>query len=316
MPEVENLLSVSGVAKSFGPVKALVSVDLEVAPGEIHALLGANGLEEHAGQDPQRRPPARHRDDRAGGPSPWRCRPPSPHARRDSLRSSRTLHWFPDLSIVDNLRLTGTDPDAVREWLRSFDMRGPGPVRAGWGPWHCRPPHARPGPRALPRADCSSSWTRSLPPSPATWPSRCSSSCAVGRRWGAPCCSISHRLTEVEAERDRATVLRDGRAVDTDETSEGGEARIVAAMLGERAARVELPALRPADLRPRRATAPGRRAPRPPDAGCTTGLCGPGSPVRSSASSRWRRRARRSSSRSSPATSGPARSHRRWTAPP
>jgi ribose transport system ATP-binding protein len=43
----------------------------------------------------------------------------------------------------------------------------------------------------------------------------------------------------VEAECDRATVLRDGRAVDTHRTSEGGEARIVAAMLGEKAARLD-----------------------------------------------------------------------------
>ncbi|WP_408631070.1 sugar ABC transporter ATP-binding protein [Microbacterium halophytorum] len=38
-----TLLSVRGVKKRFGPVKALRGVDLDVAPGEVHCLLGQNG---------------------------------------------------------------------------------------------------------------------------------------------------------------------------------------------------------------------------------------------------------------------------------
>ena len=38
-----SLLSVRGVKKRFGPVKALRGVDLDVAPGEVHCLLGQNG---------------------------------------------------------------------------------------------------------------------------------------------------------------------------------------------------------------------------------------------------------------------------------
>ena len=37
------LLQTAAVAKTFGTVVALRAVDLEVAPGQIHALLGANG---------------------------------------------------------------------------------------------------------------------------------------------------------------------------------------------------------------------------------------------------------------------------------
>ena len=37
------LLKAAGIAKSFGGVRALLGVDLEVLPGEVHALLGENG---------------------------------------------------------------------------------------------------------------------------------------------------------------------------------------------------------------------------------------------------------------------------------
>src|SRR5688500_13332501 len=37
------LLSMRGISKKFPGVQALDAVDLEVAPGEIHALLGENG---------------------------------------------------------------------------------------------------------------------------------------------------------------------------------------------------------------------------------------------------------------------------------
>ena len=39
----ENLLRAEGISKSFGAIKALQQVDLEVRPGSVHALLGHNG---------------------------------------------------------------------------------------------------------------------------------------------------------------------------------------------------------------------------------------------------------------------------------
>src|SRR4029079_4685130 len=36
-------LMLRGIVKRFGPVQALAGVDLTVAPGELHALLGENG---------------------------------------------------------------------------------------------------------------------------------------------------------------------------------------------------------------------------------------------------------------------------------
>jgi ABC-type sugar transport system ATPase subunit len=43
MNDVSPLLDARGLAKNYGPVQALRSGDLVVAPGEVHALLGANG---------------------------------------------------------------------------------------------------------------------------------------------------------------------------------------------------------------------------------------------------------------------------------
>ncbi|MDQ7250311.1 sugar ABC transporter ATP-binding protein [Dongia sedimenti] len=40
---MSNLLEVSGVSKSFGPVKVLKEISFDVRPGEVHALLGENG---------------------------------------------------------------------------------------------------------------------------------------------------------------------------------------------------------------------------------------------------------------------------------
>src|SRR6187397_1314541 len=37
------VLEATGVAKSYGAVRALVDASLSVRPGEVHALLGANG---------------------------------------------------------------------------------------------------------------------------------------------------------------------------------------------------------------------------------------------------------------------------------
>ena len=63
----------------------------------------------------------------------------------------------------------------------------------------------------------------------------------IGNQRGSDRCIIfiSHRLIEIAAVCDRATVLREGATVGVVDINEGSEERIVALMLGERAARSE-----------------------------------------------------------------------------
>ena len=43
MDSADTILSMRGITKAFGGVRALRGVDLEVRRGEIHALIGENG---------------------------------------------------------------------------------------------------------------------------------------------------------------------------------------------------------------------------------------------------------------------------------
>src|SRR5438876_315564 len=43
MQEVQPILEVRGVSHSFGGVQALVDIDFDIMPGEVHALVGENG---------------------------------------------------------------------------------------------------------------------------------------------------------------------------------------------------------------------------------------------------------------------------------
>ena len=118
---------------------------------------------------------------------------------------------------------------------------------------------------------------------------------------------ISHRMIEIAAVCDRATVLREGETVGVVDVTAGSEERIVELMLGEIVG--ETPGVEARDRRTGRrpaatprisAARPGRRdqARRTSRSTCTRARC--------SASSRSRARARTSCSTSSPAPTGRA----------
>jgi ribose transport system ATP-binding protein len=228
------LLETAAVAKAFGTVVALRAVDMSVRPGEVHALLGANG----AGKStlvkiltgvlhPDAGTIAIH-----GEPAVFRR--PADAQTRGLAPVFQDPAMAPDLTIAQNLRLTGVDVGAVREQLAAMDLDGLDLDE-----------FARDVPlpflrmldlaRALafdPELLILDEITAALPPDLSA------RVFDVTRRWkerGRSVLFISHRLAEVREHCDMCTVLRDGRDVAAFVPGEGGEAQIVQSMLGEAA---------------------------------------------------------------------------------
>ena len=250
------VLDASGVAKSYGAVAALRNASLSVLPGEVHALMGANGagkstlvkiltgavrpdrgriLLRGAGARhrlPRRRPPRRPRPGLPGAladPRPRRRRQPPAHrhaGRRRSATGSREL-GLPDLDLRDLAR------DLPLATLRVLDLA-----------------------RALavePDVLLLDEMTAALP---ADLAERVLDVVRRQSAAGRSVIFISHRLLEIAALCDRATVLRDGETVGVVDIAPGAEERIVELMLG---ARIEKARAAPPRARDRRRD-PARRA--------------------------------------------------------
>jgi len=225
------LLEATGVVKTYGAVTALRGASLAVRPGEVHALLGANGAGKSTlvkiltgvvrpdegvitlrGQRREVRSPA---EARASGIAPVYQEP--------SL--------IPDLDVRDNLRLTGTPVEPFRDWVATLGI--PGLDLAA---------NARDLPlptlrildlaRALaigPAVLLLDEITAALP---ADLTERVMDVIGRQRDDGRSVIFISHRLIEVSALCNRATVLRDGETVGVVEIAPGAEEEIVRLMLG------------------------------------------------------------------------------------
>ena len=237
MSELSPLLEVSGLSKRFGPVIALRSADLSVRPGEVHALMGANG----AGKSTLVKVlTGVLRPD--GGTVALRGKIrviASPaEARRAGLMSVyQDPALIPDLTVLQNLRLTGTRTDAVRRWLSELGMSG---IDFGVLTRDLPPPSLRL--LDLARALAAEPDVLLLDEITAALPADLTTRVfdVVGRRRekGRSVIFISHRLAEVSVFCDRATVLRDGETVGVVEPARGAEAKIVDLMLGPVAADV------------------------------------------------------------------------------
>src|SRR3984893_13614215 len=237
MADPEILLETRGISKNYGAVVALRSGDLSVQAGEIHALMGANG----AGKStlvqvlPGDVPP------NAGvillnGQEVRFASPAS--ARKAGLASVyQDVSLVPLLTIAQNLRLTGTTMDAIKPWLEELGLEDVDLTE-----------YVRDLPTptlhlldlaqalaALPRLLILDEVTATMP---ADLSERVFS---VARRWrseGRSVVLISHRMTEVKALCDRATVLRDGTTVGVVDLASSGQEEIVSLMLGPQAASV------------------------------------------------------------------------------
>ncbi len=226
------LLDVTGVAKHYGAVAALRSASLAVKSGEVHALMGANG----AGKSTlvkiltgAVRPDT--------GTILVRGKPFIAHspgqARRGGIVSVyQEPALVPDLDITSNLRLTRTPIDPFRSWLTELGIPRLDLSTAA---------------RALPLATLRViDLARALAIEPAVLmldemtaalPADLTERVleVIGRQRGTDrsVIFISHRLIEIAAVCDRATVLREGETVGVVDVNEGSEERIVALMLGD-----------------------------------------------------------------------------------
>jgi ribose transport system ATP-binding protein len=228
-------LSAREVSKRYGPVVALRSATLEVEPGEVHALLGANG----AGKSTLVKAlTGVIRPD--GGAIRFdgrdvRVSSPAQAARIGLAPVFQDPALVPDLTIEQNLRLTGTPVAAVRRRLAELDLD----VDLREQVFDVPLPLLRmlDLARALardPQLLILDEITAALPSDLAE---RVFAVMARQKEQGRSALFITHRLREVIAHCDRATVLRDGGDVGVLVPKEGGEEQIVSYMLGEEVAR-------------------------------------------------------------------------------
>jgi ribose transport system ATP-binding protein len=226
-----SLLEVQNVAKRYGPVVALKSADLVVEPGEIHALLGANG----AGKSTLVKiltGVIRH-DSGTITVNDQSVRIGSPEGARKVGFAPvfQDPAMLADLTVSQNLRLTRTNVGATREWLERMELTVDLTEMTGELPL----PTLRM--LDLARALAHDPQLLLLDEITAALPSDLAEKVfTVMREWrdrGRSVLFITHRLAEVTATCDRATVLRDGRTVGTLVPRSGEEEKIVELMLGE-----------------------------------------------------------------------------------
>jgi ribose transport system ATP-binding protein len=226
------LLDASGIEKRYGAVVALRSASLAVRPGEVHALMGANG----AGKSTlvkilsgSVRP-----DD---GRITVRGRPFSAHSPAQARAGGVVSVYqepalIPDLDVRSNLRLTGSAPEPVRHWLAELGLPD-----LDLGAFARDLPLASLRIIDLARALASEPDILMLDEMTAALPANLTERVleVVGRQRGTDrsVIFISHRLIEIAAVCDRATVLREGVTVGVVDVNEGSEERIVKLMLGD-----------------------------------------------------------------------------------
>jgi branched-chain amino acid transport system ATP-binding protein len=97
-----SVFSARGVSVSFGGVRALTGVDLDIEPGQLVGLIGPNGAGKTTFIDAVTGFVRYQGDVRLGGAS-LNGLPPHARARRGLARTWQTVELFDDLSVRENL---------------------------------------------------------------------------------------------------------------------------------------------------------------------------------------------------------------------
>jgi rhamnose transport system ATP-binding protein len=236
------LISARGISKSFAGVEVLRDVDLDLMPGEIHALLGENG----AGKSTFAKILAGvHRPTR--GALTLNGTPVEIGSPIDAQRLGITLiHQepisFPDLTVAENLVLgrTGGSPLARVPWAamtrdanRLMELLG---IRMDVTRQMRGLSIADQQMVEIARALASDSRLIIMdePTAPLT-PKEVETLFVIARRLrdeGRTIVFISHRLEEVRALCDRVTIFRDGNKVATGAIADLDDAGIIRLMIG------------------------------------------------------------------------------------
>jgi rhamnose transport system ATP-binding protein len=235
-------LSISGISKQFGGVQALTDVSFDIAPGEIHALVGENG----AGKSTLVKiVTGVIQADR--GKLVLNGRPVSFSTATEARESGvaavyQDAQLFPGLSVAENIfmEMFPATKFVAIDWARVYrearrlieslgvDLDPRSPV--------ARLSIAERQFVAMARALATNSQLLILDEPTATiTPAEADRLFVVMRRlreMGSSVLFISHRIEELQGLVDSVTVLRDGRHITTQPAAELGHVAIVSAMVG------------------------------------------------------------------------------------
>ncbi len=232
-----------GVSKQFGAVRVVDSVDLDLAAGEVHGLVGENG----AGKSTLMRILAGFHPDYAGvieldGRAVRVASPGQARALGIAL-VHQELSLLPELTVAENV-LLGREPYArvpgfisrraaeaqTRAILRELGVAlDPGARVERLSVAERQLVEIAKGVSLRPRVLILDEPTSSLTVHEARELFRVVRGL---RRHGTAVVYISHRLGEILSLCDRVTVLRDGRRVDSGPTAAWSEGRLIQAMVG------------------------------------------------------------------------------------
>lgn len=115
-----SVFSARGVSVSFGGVRAVAGVDLDIEPGQLVGLIGPNGAGKTTFIDAITGF-VRYEGDVALAGVTLNGLPPHARARRGLARTWQTVELFDDLTVRENLTVAAKD-GAVQDELRLLDL--------------------------------------------------------------------------------------------------------------------------------------------------------------------------------------------------